>query len=83
MLRDFEALVARRDAPAEDVLKSFFRVTGDTEEEEKRLKRNLGQWRKVTKKAFQLLKQHRPELALFFTKKNVDHPMRNVQASAA
>jgi len=82
-IQDFEALVVRSDAPAEDVLKSFFRVTGDTEEEEKKMKSNLGQWRKVTKQAFQILKQHRPDLAFYFTKKNLGHPMRYVQIHAA
>ena len=83
MLRDFEALVARPDAPVEDVLRSFFRVIGNTEEEEKKIKKNLGQWRMVTKEAFRLLNKHRPELAFFFTKKNLNHPMRNVQVHAA
>lgn len=80
MLKDFEVLVTRTDVSAEDVLRSFFEVTGKTEGEERFIKRDLGRWKSTTGKAFRLLKKYHPELVRLFEQNN---PMKNVRLKAA
>jgi hypothetical protein len=76
----FEVLACKSNVNREELLKAFFSVTGETEQEEKKLKSNLGKWRKVTKEAFLLLKVTHPEIAELFDK---NHPMKNVRQFAA
>lgn len=80
MLKEFEVVVVQKNAKAEDILRSFFEVTGNTEGEERFIKRDLGRWKSVTGKAFRLLEKHHPELVKIFEQNN---PMKHVRRKAA
>lgn len=80
MLKEFESVVRQKDSSQEEVLRAFFGVTGETEVEERFIKRNLGRWREITSRAYALLEANRPELIVVF---NRNHPMSRVRINTA